>query len=532
VSVDGISLSDLRRSFHGGVPSVIATASADGTPNVTYLSTVHLVGNDRVALSNQFFSKTTRNLAENPRASVLVVDPITYDEHRLQLVFERTERRGPLFESLREEVDAVAALSGMQDVFRLRAADIYRVVRIEKVPGGATRRGEPDLPVPAPLDAATTASRLAELAARLGRAPDLDALVGSTVSGLAELLGYEHSMLALRDEVTGDLYVIASHGYASEGVGSELAVGQGPIGLAAERSAPVRVGALQQLAKYGRSVRRSYEEGGVGVSREVPLPSLPDGQSVVAVPAMAMGQLVGVLAVESTRPVAFDETDVQLLSVVATLVANAIETDRARELAADSTAPAVAAPHALDASGPRARVRFFDQDGSVATTSSRAWPGASCGRSCGAAGRRAGWSSPIGSSGSIRRSGCPSTGPTSRADSSSSSGVSTSATPRSGSRSADAGACVWCSPARWSWSPPTHPADVRWPDRDSRRMHAGVHARARTGLGEEPGLSPHLPHVQPGTRPRTRAFAALVTVPTGTVQPVTSQMTSPAWARW
>jgi adenylate cyclase len=365
VSVDGISLSDLRRSFHGGVPSVIATASADGTPNVTYLSTVHLVGNDRVALSNQFFSKTTRNLAENPRASVLVVDPITYDEHRLQLVFERTERRGPLFESLREEVDAVAALSGMQDVFRLRAADIYRVVRIEKVPGGATRRGEPDLPVPAPLDAATTASRLAELAARLGRAPDLDALVGSTVSGLAELLGYEHSMLALRDEVTGDLYVIASHGYASEGVGSELAVGQGPIGLAAERSAPVRVGALQQLAKYGRSVRRSYEEGGVGVSREVPLPSLPDGQSVVAVPAMAMGQLVGVLAVESTRPVAFDETDVQLLSVVATLVANAIETDRARELAADSTAPAVAAPHALDASGPRARVRFFDQDGSV-----------------------------------------------------------------------------------------------------------------------------------------------------------------------
>lgn len=33
---------------------------------------------ERVALSNQFFSKTAKNLVENPRASVLVLDPLTY----------------------------------------------------------------------------------------------------------------------------------------------------------------------------------------------------------------------------------------------------------------------------------------------------------------------------------------------------------------------------------------------------------------------------------------------------------------------
>ena len=68
----------------------------------------------------------------------------------------------------------------------------------------------------------------------------------------------------------GRLYVIASHGYETEGVGSELAVGDGPIGLAAQRGAPVRIGALQQMAKYGRTVRRSFEEGGADPVRDDP----------------------------------------------------------------------------------------------------------------------------------------------------------------------------------------------------------------------------------------------------------------------
>ena len=52
--------------FEGVVPAVIASAAADGTPNITYLSRVQLVDNEHLALSNQFFSKTSRNLAENP----------------------------------------------------------------------------------------------------------------------------------------------------------------------------------------------------------------------------------------------------------------------------------------------------------------------------------------------------------------------------------------------------------------------------------------------------------------------------------
>ena len=54
--VPRIALSDIAACFEGVIPAEIATASADGVPNVTHLSRVHMVDDERVALSNQFFS--------------------------------------------------------------------------------------------------------------------------------------------------------------------------------------------------------------------------------------------------------------------------------------------------------------------------------------------------------------------------------------------------------------------------------------------------------------------------------------------
>jgi predicted pyridoxine 5'-phosphate oxidase superfamily flavin-nucleotide-binding protein len=124
-------LRELGPCFEGAIPSSIATAAADGTPNITYLSKVHLVDDEHVALTDQFFSKTNRNLAENPYACVIVIDPASYDMYRLHLRFERSERRGKLFDRLDRDIEAIAALTGMAGVFKLRAVDIYRVLEIE-----------------------------------------------------------------------------------------------------------------------------------------------------------------------------------------------------------------------------------------------------------------------------------------------------------------------------------------------------------------------------------------------------------------
>jgi adenylate cyclase len=360
-----MSLPDLELCFEGVIPAVVATVAADGTPNVTYLSRVRMVDDERIALSNQFFSKTSRNLAENPRASVMLVDPVSYRQYRLALAYERTERRGRVFELLHEDVAAVAALQGMQDVFKLRAADIYRVLSIEVVPGASFEEPEPGRRTDAA--ARDTAVPLAELSSRLGRCPDLDTLVAATVDGLAELFGYPHSMLLLLDEKGTGLYTIASRGYDAEGVGSEVPVGEGIIGVAAARCTPVRLGNLGQMAKYARRVRRSFEEKGeVGPGRQVPLPGLAGAQSRVAVPALALGQLVGVLTVDSKQEVAFGPEDEALLTVVATMAGNAIELERVRDQAAD-VRPGGGAPYptAGRGSGRSTRVRYFAVDGST-----------------------------------------------------------------------------------------------------------------------------------------------------------------------
>jgi predicted pyridoxine 5'-phosphate oxidase superfamily flavin-nucleotide-binding protein len=362
---ESISLSDLALCFEGVIPAVIATAAADGTPNVTYLSKVCMVDEERVALSNQFFSKTSRNLAENPRGSILLIHPLTYDQFRLTLVYERTERRGDVFERLREDVDAVAALQGMQDVFKLRAADIYRVLHIEHLLAAAHLA--PELQAAARVVSGTeSAANLGELTARLSRCPDLDTLVSATVDGLADVFGYEHSMVLLLDEEGRRLYTIASKGYDVQGVGSEVTVGEGVIGMAAARCAPIRLGNLRQMGKYSRTVRQSYEdEGHIGPGLEIPIPGMPDAESRVAVPAMAFGQLVGVLVVESNRPVAFTTTDEALLTVIASVVANAVEGARTLEREDGTRVGNVASSTTQDASKPSTHVRFFAVDGST-----------------------------------------------------------------------------------------------------------------------------------------------------------------------
>ena len=375
-----LTLDDLRLCFEGVVPAVVATASAGGTPNVTYLSRVRVVDGERVALSNQFFSKTSRNLAENPRASLMVIDPRDYAQYRLALHYERTERRGVLFEQLRDDVDLIAALSGMQDVFTLRAADVYRVESIEHVPSAAhLSRQEAAVPGDsgagpvAGRDTSDRMSQLAALTARLARCPDLDTLVGAVVDGLDEHFGFGHSLLLLRDERGERLFTVASHGYEEEGVGSEIPVGEGIIGLAAERCRPVRVGNFRQMRKYSRTVRASFEDSGTATGRDIPVPGLADAESRLAVPASAFGQPVGVLAVESTRQAAFDEQDEALLGVIASTVAAAVEASRG-EVDVEARRDPRPEPEArqarrsedvTSADAPPMLVRFFPVDGST-----------------------------------------------------------------------------------------------------------------------------------------------------------------------
>jgi hypothetical protein len=361
-----LGLSNIERCFGGAIPAVLATASAEGVVNVTYLSRAHRVDDERVALSNQFMSKTSRNLADNPRASLLLMDPLTHDEFRLSLVYERTERRGPVFDRLRGDIEALAVLENMQDVYRLRSADVFRVTAIEQNPPNPS--GQLPTELPSQHRESPELSGLAELATCIARAGDLDVLVEVTLSALDRLLGYRHTVLLLLDESGTRLYTIGSHGFDTQGIGAEVPLGAGQIGLAAERCEPLRIGALHQMKKYSRTIRERYEQTGAGPGHEVPVVEVDGVQSRVVVPAIARGELIGVLVAESRRPVAFGAADEQVLSTVAALLAGAVEHLRAveREEPDDiGDIPARVDDAPAGRPGVDLAVRFFPVDGSV-----------------------------------------------------------------------------------------------------------------------------------------------------------------------
>ena len=96
-----IPLAEIARCFEGEIPTVLATCSAAGEPNVVHLSRVYLVDDHHVAISNQFFTKTVANLAANPLATMVCVDPQTCDSYKLLVRYERSEDEGEVFEAVR-----------------------------------------------------------------------------------------------------------------------------------------------------------------------------------------------------------------------------------------------------------------------------------------------------------------------------------------------------------------------------------------------------------------------------------------------
>ena len=72
-----VTLESLATCFQGLLPAQLFTCSRDGIPNAAYLSHVDYVDWNHVALSFQFFNKSRRNIAENPQALVILLDPDT-----------------------------------------------------------------------------------------------------------------------------------------------------------------------------------------------------------------------------------------------------------------------------------------------------------------------------------------------------------------------------------------------------------------------------------------------------------------------
>jgi len=348
-------LSDLpMRCFAGVIPSAIATCDRDGIPNVTYLSQVHHVDERHIALSCQFFNKTKKNVTDTRFASVEIYDPQTIEMYRLRVRYEHAETEGALFEVMSRRIDAIASHIGMTGIFKLRSADVYEVLEVEKVEGFLEPLPEGAvLDDPPPYRAELTGLQL--VSQRASKATDLDSLLSTVLEALEQAFGFEHSMVLLCDETAPRLYAVASRGYGEGGIGAEVGVGDGLIGTVARERCILRVAGVGAELRYGRAIRASVHRAGGArtLSPEIPLPGLVEAQSQLALPLVAGDRLVGVLAVESRRPAAFEEWHEAYLEIIASQVALAIENIVRRGREAE---PAESTRVHGDAPAPSARV--------------------------------------------------------------------------------------------------------------------------------------------------------------------------------
>lgn len=313
-----LTLDTLRSCLEGAIPSVIATCSPDGTPNVSYLSQVEFVDSTHVALTYQFFNTTRRNILANPQATVGLSDPLTGANYRLTVVYERTETSGPVFERMKAKLAGIASHEGMTGIFRLLGSDIYRVSSIEEIPGNY-------LSAPAPHR-----NLLASIRAwsdGVAGCSDLESLLDRTLEILDKSFGIRHSMVLMHDPVGARLFTVATRGYTRSGVGAEIAIGDGIIGVAARELSPIRIGFIAPEYAYSRAVRESAEASGLAnlLETEIPFPGLPEPHSQLAAPVLALGKLVAVLYVESSQDQYFGYDDEDAIVAIAGHLGMAIQ---------------------------------------------------------------------------------------------------------------------------------------------------------------------------------------------------------------
>ncbi len=349
-----VTVDAIRECLEGAIPAVIATCAADGTPNVSNLSQVQYVDSEHVALSYQFFNKTRQNVLHDPRATVLVIHPATAARYRLKLRYLRTETSGALFEKMKAKLAGIASQTGMSGVFRLLGADVYHVLEVETVPGDT-------LPPAPPRRNMLSALRVTAETMRTAKA--LDELLDRTLEVLEMQLEIHHSMVLMLD-AAGKLYTVASRGYDASGIGSEIPLGHGVIGVAARELAPIRIGHMTAEYAYGRAIRESAEQGGMAgmLETEIPLPGLPASRSQLAVPIVALERLLGVLFVESDRDLRFSYDDEDALVTVAGQLGGLMHVLQATAETDESPA---AGQRAAEVSGPPVVVRHYSENDSV-----------------------------------------------------------------------------------------------------------------------------------------------------------------------
>jgi predicted pyridoxine 5'-phosphate oxidase superfamily flavin-nucleotide-binding protein len=120
-----VSIPKHVQDFLPGKLAWVATASREGEPNVTPKGSLRLLDEHHVLFADLFSLKTRRNLMENNKVAVTVVDTATGKGYQIKGIAEVTSS-GPLFDETSKQIKAVPkALPPVQHVVNITVESVF-----------------------------------------------------------------------------------------------------------------------------------------------------------------------------------------------------------------------------------------------------------------------------------------------------------------------------------------------------------------------------------------------------------------------
>jgi len=158
---------------------------------------------------------------------------------------------------------------------------------------------------------ADTLETLAELGREMSSILDLDALLTRIANLTKRLVDYRTFGILLLNEATGDLDLKLAVRYGDDTVAKSMHLGEGLVGWAAEHKEPVLVADVSTDSRY--------------------MPLVPDVRSELVIPMLIKDRCIGVFDLESPELEAFTKEHQELLTLLASQAAIAIENARLYE---------------------------------------------------------------------------------------------------------------------------------------------------------------------------------------------------------
>ena len=171
------------------------------------------------------------------------------------------------------------------------------------------------------------------VASQISKTLNLDAIAKTMLISMEEYFDFKHSMILLLDSSESALKVIATHGYKEEGIGAEVKIGVGVIGMVAKKKKLMRMANLGAQKQYMQAIKQQIQPSeDTVVADEISLPGLKNAESQVAIPMLMEDELIGVFSVESDQVNIFDKSDELIIKILANQTANALQNAKLYQL--------------------------------------------------------------------------------------------------------------------------------------------------------------------------------------------------------